>query len=260
MKYPYNYDYIWDFEKLPKKINPCPIHEALFSLKYSTNKKPLEIFGIYFEKNKKTKLYENYEEVTIPKELREKDPNLAKKPYYIFKSDQIVLQIGLDFLTINNINGYLGWSEFNKKISDAIETLYKESIIEKIDTVYLRYIDIFDFNIFDKLNLELNITAHNKKETFITDNTRIETIVQGKEATNKLVILNSANFGGMGTKSVIDIETFHGAIHDAKRNKSNEKDYLFKKLEKMHRESKQIFFSLIDLEKISNEKKIEIQY
>lgn len=150
--------------KIPKKITPCPIIEAIIELRFEDLTFPIEIFlGGIFEKlkgknpNKPDKL----PVLELPSVIRENDPNLRFAPHYKIKFQDYLLQIGPRTLSIACPKEYTGWSRFYPTIEEVFDEIKNLSYIEKPLRFGLRYINFFnEVDIFEFLKIELKLGPH----------------------------------------------------------------------------------------------------
>ena len=83
--------------KLPKKITPCPIVEAIVEVRFESDIPEDAIFGVIYSKFKEE--YSDLEKTALlqlPEQIRSKDPSLKFKPYYKLRNENFILQIGPD--------------------------------------------------------------------------------------------------------------------------------------------------------------------
>ena len=118
--------------KLPQKIEPCPIIDALFEIRFDT-KMPLDaVFGIVYqifaeEYNKPIDL----PILEIPAVIRKEDPTLKYKPHHRMENDDFVLQIGPNMISFSSYPSYSGWYKFSNGIYDVIllsDTIFSPSL------------------------------------------------------------------------------------------------------------------------------------
>ena len=143
--------------KLPKKISPCPIVEAIIEIRFESDMPEDAIFGVIYNqfKNDYTKLEKN-PILELPLQIRSNDPNLKFQPHYKLKNDNFILQIGPKVFSLVNINEYCGWDIFFEKGCKTIDKLLELKILSKIGRIGLRYINLFrNINIYEKSNLKI---------------------------------------------------------------------------------------------------------
>jgi uncharacterized protein (TIGR04255 family) len=220
---------------LPININPCPILDALLEVRFSSKINSNAVFGLIY--NVLQKDFEKVESLPIlqlPDVVRVSDPNFKYKPHYRISNNNFVIQIGPDVLSISSFPKYLGWQAFSKTIFDVLQKVEKIGIISKIERIGLRYVNFFENNIFDKINLKVCISSDN----IFYKNTVVRTEIEQGEFNSTLQIANNAiNSGRLG--SIIDIDTFSVV---------NLESFFDKKIDIVnngHKKEKELFYSLL---------------
>jgi len=232
--------------KMPKKISPSPIAEALVELRFFPSIPYDAVFGVVYNVFKER--YGKPESLPIlqlPEALRAGDPNLIYKPTHRFSNDNFILQVGPKVICFSNIKEYVGWESFNEKVLNLFERIFNLNFIKSFELLFLRYIDVFEGNIYDNLNLQINI----KGAPFISLTKNFVAEIQENNYIHKLQITDKAEIE-MGEKkvigSVIDIQTqlslkdidFHVKYKDM--------------LDDIHLKGKNLFFSLLKDEFIAS--------
>lgn len=189
---------------LPKSISPCPILDALFEVRFSSNINSNAVFGqIYGVLQTDFPKVESLPILQLPESLRNTDPNLKYKPYYRISNENFVVQIGPDVIAISSFPNYAGWESFSKKIFSILEQIENIKIINTIERVGIRYINFFENDIFQNITLKVSIG----NDTVTNKNTVVRTEIEENEFSSTLQIANNAiNNNSIG--SIIDIDTF----------------------------------------------------
>lgn len=221
---------------LPKKISPCPIIDALLEIRFIPNINQNAVFGlIYNALQKDFPKVDNLPVLQIPESIRNIDPNLKFKPHYKIANEEFVVQIGPDVLSISSFPNYTGWTKFSTIISDVLNRIESTEVIKSVSRVGIRYINFFDDNVFDKINLNVHI-----------NNSLIEyrsTVVKTEIVQNNYIsTLQIANSVSIAEKvgSVIDIDTsLILMLDDFFKNKEDI-------INKGHQFEKELFFSLLN--------------
>ncbi len=236
-----------DLIKLPKKINPCPIIESIVELRFDSQIPQDAIFGIVYNEFKKE--YSNLQELPIlqlPEMVRKTDPNLRYKPYYKLTSEdnKFIFQIGGRVYSLINTRPYDGWAIFFGKIKDLISRLKKMSIIDYYTRIGIRYINGFDFNILEKVNLSINLSDTNLKDY----ESAIRINVPSNKFISTLQVINDALI-----KKIDTVTNIKGSVIDIDTYIENPKNDIVKNIEEGHLEEKKLFFSLLNEEFINKE-------
>ena len=226
--------------KLPIKIDPCPIVEAIVEIRFDSFLPGDAIFGVIYNQFKEE--YPKYTKqpiLQLPEAIRSRDPNLIFKPHYKMQKDNFMVQIGPKVFSIVNVGEYCGWDLFFKTILEAFNIISNSNVVEKVIRFGLRYINIFEgFDIFEESNFKavLNDKPYENAKADIT----IET--PSGEYSHKFKIVNHATVSVENKKvkgSVIDIDISIEKPIDMFFDKMNEI------LETSHVEEKKIFFGLL---------------
>jgi uncharacterized protein (TIGR04255 family) len=224
-------------DRLPVSINPCPIAEAIFEVRFETTYPGDAIFGIIYNQFK-----DEFPKVTkmpvlqLPAVVREQDPNLQFTPHYKMSGDNYIIQLGPNVFSLINTGPYRGWDAFSEKILESYNKISALKIIEKHQRTALRYINVFEgADIFDKSTLSLRL--ENDDLSGLKTNMTIEMPYD-----YGVRILRMVNFARAGIEakmvegSIIDIDT-HVAIEKCAG--------LEDAISKAHLAEKQLFFGLL---------------
>ncbi len=234
-----------DKVKLPKIIVPCPITESIIELRFESKFPYDAIFGIVYNKFKdEYPILEKLPILQLPEAIRKNDLNLRYKPYYKLLSPdkKFIFQLGARVYSLINIEPYIGWSKFSKKILDVIERINKLSIVDTYVRIGIRYINGFDANILEKINLSLNLNEDNLKDF----NSLIRIEFPSNEFISTLQVSNNAQIrkdDSISKGSILDIDT----------HIENPEGDITKIVKKGHLEEKKLFFNLLKKDFISKE-------
>lgn len=222
--------------KLPKKIDPCPIIEAIVELRFNSPFPHDAIFGIIYKEFKDD--YPTVEELPIlqlPESVRRQDPNLSYKPYYkLSKNDKFLFQVGARVISLISLNPYAGWNKFYEELKDMLQRIRKLEILSSYNRVGIRYINGFEGNIFEKVDLSLNMRGKILKD--------INTSMRLEMPTGKFVsTLRIAN----NVQITIKDKTIQGSIIDIDTFIENPVEDELGLLDIGHIEEKKLFFTLL---------------
>lgn len=225
-------------DKLPLFINPCPIIEAIFEIRFESTLPGDAIFGIVYNQFKDE--FQNVEQLPVlqlPAAIRAQDPNLKFTPHYKIKRDNFIIQIGPNVFSLANIKEYCGWDNFSKKIFNTYSKLSALNLISKQFRTALRYINILPaINIFENTNLNIKLNDEQLCGNKINFNAEIPY----KHGTSNLKLINFAEvmFENQAIQgSIVDIDT-HVNLDDFPSFE--------KAIECAHTAEKKLFFSLLD--------------
>lgn len=223
--------------KLPKKIQSCPIVEAILEVRLDSDLPGEAIFGLIYNEFKED--FPNLEKLPIlqlPDVIRTQDPNLIFSPHYKLTQDPFIIQIGPKVFSIAVVGEYPGWDVFYPKIEECIERVTKLKIYNALTRIGLRYINIFDkTNIFDHSTLSLSVGSNPLGDS----KTNLTTEIDDGDCTHTLRISNDIKANLKGDKpvegSVLDIDT---SIKDVTQD-------IYKSIAITHLSEKKLFYSLL---------------
>lgn len=230
-------------DKLPKKIEQCPIKEAVLEIRFASDYPPDAIFGVVYSaiKNYFTEKPQPLPILQIPEQVRLNDPNLKYQPYHKIPKENMVLNIGPKVLTFINLSSYSGWSIWSGFFYEIIEQIIKIDVLNKIERFGLRYINMFDENIFNKVKLEIKLVD----KILNVESTHLRTEICDNDFVKILQIGNAVNLMNNNKTingSIIDIDCLYSNIEG--KNFSDIREYK-KIIEAAHVAEKKLFFSLL---------------
>lgn len=224
---------------LPKKISPCPIVEANIEIRFESEMPPEAVFGVVYNQFKNEyKGLEKLPILQIPEEIRSQDPALMFQPCYRLTNDNLIISIGPKVISIACVKEYVGWDDFSAKALEILLKINESGIISKLLRVGLRYINFFDGNILDRIDLSAKIG----ESSLASNNTFIKTEFTRNEYSIVLQVANNANIlvsNKQKIGSIIDIDTSISQFNKDTFGVSS------KLLGAAHAEGKQFFISLL---------------
>ena len=224
---------------LPKKITPCPIVEVILEIRFRTEVPEDAVFGLLYNSVKKDfSDFESLPILGIPAKIRMQDESLRYSAHYRAKKDNFLLQISPRAITISNVEGYVGWASFFEKITEIYNQIMETGIIQDIERVGLRYINVFkDINVFEKSNIIVSLKNEN-----IIERTEVTTHIPSKHGICilKMISRSEIQFGDNSEKtfgSVVDI--------DAVVDHEHFKDDVMKSINYAHDIEKKLFYTIL---------------
>ncbi len=222
---------------LPNSINPCPILDALFEIRFTPKIHPSAVFGITYKAIKDVFSQSEVEKLPIlqlPEDIRANDPDLKFKPHYRISNEKFVTQIGSDVVTISSFPEYMGWEKFSKQIFGILDRIEKVDVIDSVRRIGIRYINFFENDIFKNINLKVCIGDDN----IAHKNTIIRTEIEQNPFKSSLQVTNGASHNNK-LGSIIDIDTFTES--NLESFFSNKEDLI----SEGHSKEKELFYSLL---------------
>jgi uncharacterized protein (TIGR04255 family) len=195
--------------KLPTKIEPTPLVEAVVDVRFLPRIPPAAVFGFVYGL-----IQESYGEFSslpilqLPEQMRDHDPNLHFQPLYRMQNGPFVLQMGPRILNVAAIDsGYPGWSLFSAEVLRLFDILAHHGVIDSVTRVGMRYINYFAFNIFEFSNFSVTLmgTALTKEKVLL----RVE--FPDDNLVTVLQITNGGRVHGVAEAregSIIDLDTY----------------------------------------------------
>lgn len=243
--------------KIPKKIFPDRIVDAIVELKYTLNH-PYEVaLGMLYTHIDDTYNYSS-RPINNPKNSIQQ-PNsfvgdkveiqLGIKP--IFFNEKIKIELTPGSIIFNCLNEYISWQSYSEEIEKFLNQIDKANVVNSYNRIGIRYISHYpDFKIFDITKFEFTFGMPElKSDTFSfhseykLDNYRVILNL------NNLVSLFRANHNGeiINTPtSIIDIDVIIEGFEEFEIIK------LLKEIDEAHNKQKEIFFSLLSVSYLSS--------
>jgi len=215
--------------------------EAMVELRFEPLLPEAAIFGVVYNAVKDEYPEANALDIlNLPLEIRNHDPNLTYKPTHKLENGNNVLQIGPRVITFSRVNEYNGWDAFSADIKTLTDKLIKLNIVKSLSGFSLRYINIFDFNIWDKLDLKV-LLGESKFDTILT---HVRADIQDDNFIHLVQVANNVNINIGGKK-----QSKKGSIIDITTNLSGEMSSFTADanavLETAHAKEKQLYFGLL---------------
>jgi uncharacterized protein (TIGR04255 family) len=228
-------------DRLPSKIDPCPIVEAILEIRFVTSESWATLPGLLF-----SRIRDRYPEqknlplAQIPEEMRRHEPAFTYQPLIQFLSRRdFLIQFGPRVVSlVAKSKEYPGWPSLEKEMSWLVSELEQLGFVSEGERLGVRYINFFSFDVFDKLVLE--VCAGEKRLT--AGECSVTTVLTKPPFTSRLLVSNSAMLGtddGAVRGSVLDLDVWLGPTDfDLFRNG-------LAKFSEAHQFEKQIFFGLL---------------
>jgi uncharacterized protein (TIGR04255 family) len=227
-------------DRLPIRIDPCPIVEAVLELRFITSESWLTLPGLLF-----AHIRERYPEqknlplADFPPEMRRLEPAFIYQPLVQFLSRDFLIQFGPRVVSlVTKPNQYPGWTAFAEEMRWLLDRLQTLAFISEGERLGVRYINFFESDIFGNLLLEVNTQGKRIAGAELS----IVTVLARSPLTARLQVANSAIVGtGNDAKrgSVLDLDVWLGPL---------DFDLFHNGLEKFaaaHHFEKQVFFGLL---------------
>lgn len=234
--------------KYPIRIDKCPIVESRVEVFCEFSVPEVVAIGLIYNALRGVYVGGQISMIqlpvmNIPEEIRKADPNLKNQATNSINcGDEGDVQIGPYGFSFNLRLPYKGWSKHKLFIHKTCTAIFATEVVGNINHVNLRYLDFFDTEIFDKINLKIDflgrkIRAINPifKVQILEDSiAHVLQITQGIHIANIDLKLDDNG-------SLIDLTT---TMSEPSR------DNLSGELDKCHDSNKHLFFDLLKEEYI----------
>ena len=228
-------------KKIPRKINICPLEEAVFEIRFSSEIPSDAIFGIIYSSVKDFFPKESLKQLPvqqIPEQIRLKDPNLRYQALHRLQKDNLSLSIGPQTIIFGNNRDYLGWKDWSAFFHSILDEVKKTGVLSKVERIGLRYINVFNSNILENTNIKLLISDNQ----LLHETSNLRTELKDSGFIKVLQIGNSVNITSNNQSrigSIVDID----CIFEFK-DEDFFKDYP-KLINLAHTKGKELFFNLL---------------
>lgn len=227
-------------DRLPVRIDPCPIVEAILELRFITSESWLTLPGLLFAHIRgRYPEQKNLPLAELPPEMRRMDPAFVYQPLVQFLNRDFLIQFGPRVVSVvTRPNQYPGWSTLAEEMNWLLSQLKTIAFISEGERLSVRYVNFFTFDIFEKLLLDVNTMGRRLTGTELS----IATVLTRPPYTARLQLANSAILGtGNDAKhgSVLDVDVWLRSLD------FNLFEDGLAKFDEAHRLEKQIFFGLL---------------
>ena len=223
--------------RLPVKIDPCPIIEAIIEIRFDTSRPEDAVFALIY--NVVQEKYPHIEKLPlhqIPEDVRKENPDLVNKPVFRLSSDSHLLHVGRQVVSVVVQEPYLGWKDFSSEAMRVFKEISELGIIDSVSRLGIRYRNFFSFDIFPMINLNIALND----EPFNTDGIALRALVPSELFQSTLQINNTTTLVKRPeTGSIIDIDTFSTDVSNKFFERAEEL------ITKGHQVEKELFFNLL---------------
>jgi uncharacterized protein (TIGR04255 family) len=235
-------------DKLPTKLHKEPLMDAVFEIRFSTLIPGSSILpGIYFDKLDGEKRIEQLSVASIPKQIRDTDPNLQFAPLMRVYWNDFIILIGDRSVAVACGLPYPGWVKFKETILRVVEILGAVGTIQEIQRYSLKYVDIISGKNIEERIASVNLHVRLGDHCLEKDNFQFRIEILSGQYINAIQIISSAVGMTANKKTsteglVIDVDTICNI--DSQKLVEFSPD-LSEKLDQIHRENKVMFFNCL---------------
>ncbi len=226
-------------EKLPTRISPCPILEAVMEIRFVTGQDWALLPGLLY--NQIQERYPRSEKLPIaemPEDFIRNDSVLTYLPRMRFIGEGFVIQFGPRVVSLLTKGEYPGWRRILEELSWLLQRLKLANFIHEGERLGMRYIDFFEEDIFSRLVLD--VRSDGQRVSGVEMN--FATVFRRGELTARLVLNNGAMVvrgSQVVTGSILDLDVWLEASGFDVFGDASER------FEEAHRCNKEIFFGLL---------------
>jgi uncharacterized protein (TIGR04255 family) len=225
--------------RLPVRISPCPILEAVLEIRFVTGEDWTLLPGLLYTQIKGQ--YPKSEKLPIanmPEEIFRSDPNLTYAPRMKFVGAGFVIQFGPRVVSLLTQGDYPGWHRINDELVWLLERLKNANFIHEGERLGMRYIDFFPEDIFSRLALDVHFGG----QTVSGVEMSFATVFRRGDFTARLSLNNGAlvtRGNDVVSGSILDLDVW---LEASGFNVFGDAAVRF---EEAHRCNKEIFFGLL---------------
>lgn len=221
--------------RVPLKITPCPINEAVVELRFSAAIPEDAVFGLVYNKFKKD--FPNLNKLPIlefPQSFRDQE-DLRFQPHYRLSDGGFILQVGPKSISVVCQKEYQGWLKFKDKVMKVFNGCQELGLFKETLRLGIRYINLFPAdNIFDETKIDVALTGSNIAE----HQNVLRTEFNFEQYTIILHAINCAKLQKDEKGSILDI--------DLVTTRADITTNLEKIIDEAHGFEKRLFFSLLN--------------
>lgn len=194
-------------ERLPVRITPCPIVEAVLEIRFVTSEDWSVLPGLlYTEIRGKYPNKENLPLSEMPESIRKTQPDLTHKPLVKFSGEHaFLIQFGPRVVSLIAGRDYPGWQAVHTEMEWLLGKLQAAGFITEGERLGVRYIDFFAGDLFPNLIIQTQIG-----EQVLTGSEMTVSRVFRKEPFGARLLLNNSVFIADGDEgkpgSVFDLD------------------------------------------------------
>ncbi len=194
-------------DRLPIRIAPCPIVEAIFEARFVSPESWATMPGLLFAQiREKYQEQKNLPLALVPEEFRRQDPALQHLPLLQFLSKDFLIQLGPRVVSlVTRPHAYPGWPAIRGELLWVVERVKKAGFIGETERLGVRYVDFFAGDVFPLLRLQLQAN----ERPLLGAPTDVTTVLRHGALAIRMRVSNGAIVAtaeGPKSGSVLDVE------------------------------------------------------
>ncbi len=169
--------------RLPLKVEVCPIVDAVVEIRFSSDVPAGAMLGLIYRQLTEFTNAEQLPILQLPEPFRSQ-PDLQYQPHHRLSNDRFMVQIGPKLISVVAKPPYAGWPSFSPVISKVFKVAMDEGIIQSVERLGLRYINGFEKDVFDLMNIKLQLAGNEvpcrgaRLKNTLIDNDGFESLIQ----------------------------------------------------------------------------------
>ncbi|WP_224791474.1 TIGR04255 family protein [Pseudomonas fluorescens] len=130
---------------LPIKLGKEPLIDAVFEMRFDSHMPVASIWpGMLYSALDGDKSMENLPLTSLPKEVRDQDPNLIHSPLCRISWGDFWILLGDRAFCVAAKLPYQGWGKFSKAIDTAFGIVLRTGMVDSVSRCSIKYVDILD--------------------------------------------------------------------------------------------------------------------
>jgi uncharacterized protein (TIGR04255 family) len=238
-------------ERLPMRIEPCPIVEAIFEVRFVSTQPWATMPGLLFALIRER--YPAQAELPLaqwPEAARRQDTVLQHLPLLRFEAADFVIQLGPRVLSLATQTGrYPGWPVIRAELEWLLGRLRESGLVRETERVGVRYIDFLPGDVFPGLKLGVQVEGRplTGAETAVTTVLRRGPLALRLQVSNGAIATLPA---GPQAGSVLDLDAWFGPLETGGLEDG------LARFEAAHEAIKGVFFGLLQPELLASLKPV----
>lgn len=197
-------------ERMPTRIRPCPILEAVLEIRFVTSESWDILPGLLFSGiRERYPIESSLPAGKIPFDLFESGVIGLHVPLIEFRGENFIIHFGPRMLSLIARDPYPGWGSICREMSWLLEVLATVGFVREGERLGMRYVDFFDGDIFPNLVLDFRIGS----ESFSGPELSIAKVLRLGSFTTRLHVSNAACVPAeskVRNGSILDVDVWLG--------------------------------------------------
>lgn len=228
-------------ERLPLKISPCPIVEAVVEIRFTSTSAWRNLPGMFYPHvRERYPVEKELPLASLPEEIRAKEASLTYQPLLQYIGEEFRMQFGPRGLSlVTGTHDYPGWSKVEQEMDWLLGKVRASGIISETERVGLRYVDFFPGDVWPLLKLGVRV-GDSPLESGELSTTAVlrHGALRVRLKVSSGAFLNDGNATHRG--SVLDLD-----VWEPLASESSFSDGL-DRIRRLHQVSKEVFFGLLE--------------